>query len=105
LIFCKFTLLEPYKQLYYNILIYRTPLKAPNISPLARKDREGFGTGASQKTCQADSTSGSPGGWVFDIGLCNAYCFMSDFAAGCCAFRQAGFFPDGSRPDEDWIWN
>ncbi|WP_373152061.1 hypothetical protein, partial [Bacteroides caccae] len=26
-IFCKFTLLEPYKQLYYNILIYRTPLK------------------------------------------------------------------------------
>ena len=30
---------------------------------------------------------------------------MSDFAAGCCAFRQAGFFPDGSRPDEDWIWN
>ncbi|WP_343020633.1 DUF4377 domain-containing protein, partial [Bacteroides uniformis] len=25
LIFCKFTLLEPYKQLYYNILIYRTP--------------------------------------------------------------------------------
>ncbi|WP_195349502.1 ATP-binding protein, partial [Bacteroides nordii] len=26
LIFCKFTLLEPYKQLYYNILIYRTPL-------------------------------------------------------------------------------
>ncbi|MFS2915753.1 hypothetical protein AAH051_22200, partial [Phocaeicola dorei] len=25
--FCKFTLLEPYKQLYYNILIYRTPLK------------------------------------------------------------------------------
>ncbi|WP_342996619.1 hypothetical protein, partial [Bacteroides xylanisolvens] len=24
--FCKFTLLEPYKQLYYNILIYRTPL-------------------------------------------------------------------------------
>ncbi|WP_373260449.1 hypothetical protein, partial [Phocaeicola vulgatus] len=23
---CKFTLLEPYKQLYYNILIYRTPL-------------------------------------------------------------------------------
>ncbi|MBV4240415.1 hypothetical protein KSZ39_12940, partial [Phocaeicola dorei] len=30
LIFCKFTLLEPYKQLYYNILIYRTPLKYYN---------------------------------------------------------------------------
>ncbi|WP_258521720.1 hypothetical protein [Phocaeicola dorei] len=30
LIFCKFTLLKPYKQLYYNILIYRTPLKIFN---------------------------------------------------------------------------
>ncbi|EIY18538.1 alpha-1,2-fucosyltransferase, partial [Phocaeicola dorei] len=33
LIFCKFTLLKPYKQLYYNILIYRTPLKS-NIADI-----------------------------------------------------------------------
>mgnify|MGYP000577038221 CR=1 FL=1 len=30
--------------------------------------REGFGTGASQKTCQIDSMSDSPEGWPFDFG-------------------------------------
>ena len=42
--------------------------KIPNISATGPACREGFGTGASQKTCQIDSMSDSPEGWPFDFG-------------------------------------
>ena len=36
-----------------------TPWRVRASQPLVRKDREGLGTGVSQKTCQIDSTSGT----------------------------------------------
>ncbi|MFS3067091.1 hypothetical protein AAH020_19830, partial [Bacteroides fragilis] len=44
-IFCKFTLLEPYKQLYYNILIYRTPLKSSTARYIKLVIPDGVGNG------------------------------------------------------------
>ena len=41
------------------------------------QDREGLGTGVSQKTCQIDSTSEGPEGWAFDIGK-YCLCFYRD---------------------------
>ena len=51
------------------------PLSFRTSRPLIRKDREGLGTGVSQKTCQVDSTSKFPEGWEFEIGC--FYCFLN----------------------------